>query len=275
MNAIAGVPRRLTSDGSQDTWASWSADGRWVYYLKFGDRSADIWKVPAAGGLSEQVTRDRGLKAWESSDGRFLYYSNDQPAIWRMPAEGWELKAGPELPQRDRVGRRVGAVGHRNLLAEHPGLAAAGNRVLQFRDGRCHQGGDATWKLRLRQRILGFTRRSMAGLRSARLRWLRSDDDRWSAVVRGGAGSPARLVHGRPRSGGAGPDATSRSIVNVASVLGALSRNSSCARRGQARSLPGPAIDRLRSVRTSSRRSGGSDGHLPAPKLDSLRQVSG
>jgi dipeptidyl aminopeptidase/acylaminoacyl peptidase len=88
MNAIAGVPRRLTWDVSQDTWASWSADGRWVYYLKFGDRSADIWKVPAAGGLCEQVTRDRGLKARESSDGRFLYYSNDRPAIWRMPAGG-------------------------------------------------------------------------------------------------------------------------------------------------------------------------------------------
>jgi Tol biopolymer transport system component/DNA-binding winged helix-turn-helix (wHTH) protein len=88
MNAVAGVPRRLTSDISQDTWASWSADGRWVYYLKFSEASADIWKVPAAGGPSEQVTRDRGLKAWESSDGRFLYYSNGTPAIWRKPVKG-------------------------------------------------------------------------------------------------------------------------------------------------------------------------------------------
>ena len=88
MNAVAGVPRRLTSDISQDTWASWSADGRWVYYLKFGEASAEIWKVPAAGGPSEQVTRDGGLKARESSDGRFLYYSTGTPAIWRKPVEG-------------------------------------------------------------------------------------------------------------------------------------------------------------------------------------------
>lgn len=104
MNAIAGVPRRLTSDGSQETWASWSADGRWVYYLKFGDRGADLWKVPAAGGLSEQVTRDRGLKAWESSDGRFLYYSNDQPAVWRMPAEGGNAKLVLSFPSETAWG---------------------------------------------------------------------------------------------------------------------------------------------------------------------------
>ena len=34
------------------------------------------------------MTRDRGLKARESSDGRFLYYSNGTPAIWRKPVEG-------------------------------------------------------------------------------------------------------------------------------------------------------------------------------------------
>jgi hypothetical protein len=56
------------------------------------------------------------------------------------------------------VGGRTLGLLRRNLLAEHPGLAAAGNRFLQFRDGACHPGGDATWKLRLRQRILGIAR---------------------------------------------------------------------------------------------------------------------
>jgi Tol biopolymer transport system component/DNA-binding winged helix-turn-helix (wHTH) protein len=88
INAVGGVPRRLTSDISEDTWGTWSADGRWIYYLKFSHGSADIWKVPATGGRAEQVTRDRGLKAWESSDGRFLYYSNSARELWRVPVDG-------------------------------------------------------------------------------------------------------------------------------------------------------------------------------------------
>ena len=35
-----------------------------------------------------QVTDGAGLKAWESSDGSLLYYSDDQQTIWRMPARG-------------------------------------------------------------------------------------------------------------------------------------------------------------------------------------------
>jgi hypothetical protein len=37
-----------------------------------------------------QITRDGGFKTWESSDGRFLYYSNSARAIWRMPVNGGE-----------------------------------------------------------------------------------------------------------------------------------------------------------------------------------------
>jgi hypothetical protein len=44
------------------------------------------------------------LKAWESSDGRFLYYSNDQPAIWRMPAEGGNSKLVLSFPSETAWG---------------------------------------------------------------------------------------------------------------------------------------------------------------------------
>ena len=44
-----------------------------------------MWKVPAKGGSPLQVTRNGGLLAAESKDGRFLYYSkSDWPGIWRM-----------------------------------------------------------------------------------------------------------------------------------------------------------------------------------------------
>ena len=34
------------------------------------------------------MTHGAGYKAWESSDGSLLYYSDDKQTIWRMPARG-------------------------------------------------------------------------------------------------------------------------------------------------------------------------------------------
>jgi len=53
--------------------------------------------VPADGGVAVRVTTDGGgLRAQESRDGVFLYYSNDVPEIWRRtlrPSEPGAPKA--------------------------------------------------------------------------------------------------------------------------------------------------------------------------------------
>jgi Tol biopolymer transport system component/serine/threonine protein kinase len=84
VDANGGTPRQLTSDPSYDTMLAWSADGKSIYFRS--DRSGsgwEVWRVPADGGPATRVTNGGGLRAQESRDGAFLYYSNDVPEIWR------------------------------------------------------------------------------------------------------------------------------------------------------------------------------------------------
>jgi hypothetical protein len=47
--------------------------------------------VPFKGGPPVRVTKNGGVYAIESDDGRFLYYSKYiQPGIWKMPVAGGE-----------------------------------------------------------------------------------------------------------------------------------------------------------------------------------------
>jgi Tol biopolymer transport system component/predicted Ser/Thr protein kinase len=90
VDAAGGLTQRLTSEASNEEWPTWSADSRWIYFMSDRNGNREIWKVPAGGGRAEQVTTGGGLKAWESSDGRFLYYSTGTPApaIRRMSTGG-------------------------------------------------------------------------------------------------------------------------------------------------------------------------------------------
>jgi dipeptidyl aminopeptidase/acylaminoacyl peptidase len=87
-----GKPRRLTTEPSVDVRPGWSRDGRFVYFGS--DRSGEwqVWKAPAEGGPAVQVTKGGGREAFESPDGRFIYYAKDEnvPGLWRLPAEGGE-----------------------------------------------------------------------------------------------------------------------------------------------------------------------------------------
>jgi hypothetical protein len=50
-----------------------------------------VWKVPAEGGEAVQVTKRGGFAAFESPDGKLVYYTAFKaPGIWRVPVEGGE-----------------------------------------------------------------------------------------------------------------------------------------------------------------------------------------
>jgi dipeptidyl aminopeptidase/acylaminoacyl peptidase len=84
VSADGGAPRALTSDLSYDTVLAWSADGKFVYFRSDGSGAGwEVWRVPVDGGAATRMTTGGGLRAQESSDGAFLYYSNDVPQIWR------------------------------------------------------------------------------------------------------------------------------------------------------------------------------------------------
>jgi Tol biopolymer transport system component len=83
------VPRRLTTEASDEMAAGWSSDGQWVYFSSNRSGAWEVWKVPAGGGAAEQVTRRGGFGPQASPDGRFLYYARHKEAgLWRMPVEG-------------------------------------------------------------------------------------------------------------------------------------------------------------------------------------------
>ena len=91
MRVRGGAPRMLSPDSFHDVCASWSRDGRWIYFGSTRTGKWQVWKVPANGGAGVQVTRNGGQAALESLDGKYLYYAKSpwpEPEVWRMPVGG-------------------------------------------------------------------------------------------------------------------------------------------------------------------------------------------
>lgn len=92
VDSEGGSPRRFTRESSSEQVPSWSHDGRWIYFASDRTGRHEVWKMPSAGGSPVQVTHHGGFAAFESPDGKFLYYAKGltSPGIWRVPTEGGE-----------------------------------------------------------------------------------------------------------------------------------------------------------------------------------------
>ena len=91
IGSAGGKSRQLTNDPARDVMPNWSRDGGWIYFTSDRSGAFEIWKTPADGtGAAVRVTRNGGLGAMESADGRFLYYSKTLMSgpIWRVPVQG-------------------------------------------------------------------------------------------------------------------------------------------------------------------------------------------
>jgi Tol biopolymer transport system component len=83
-------PRPLAGPSeANDMLPSWSADGKFLYFGSSRSGRWDLWKQPVSGGRAEQITRDGGFDAFETADGKYIYYSKGPmvPGIWRLPGE--------------------------------------------------------------------------------------------------------------------------------------------------------------------------------------------
>jgi len=101
VNAEGGRPVPLMAGATNNVTPSWSRDGRWIYFAS--DRTGDwqTWKIPSAGGQAVQVTKRGGFAAFESFDGKTLYYAKGQSVagLWEVPVAG-----GGEKPTLEQLG---------------------------------------------------------------------------------------------------------------------------------------------------------------------------
>ena len=63
------------ADPADDAVASWSRDGKWIYFASNRSGEDQVWKMPADGGEAVRVTRKGGFVAFESPDGQWVYYT--------------------------------------------------------------------------------------------------------------------------------------------------------------------------------------------------------
>jgi Tol biopolymer transport system component len=127
IDAGGGNPKRMTNDPADDGVASWTRDGRWIYFVSNRTKEWQIWKMPADGGDAVQVTRHGGYVAFESLDGKFVYFSKDlfATSLWRVPVEG-----GEETKIVESAMGYAFAVGRKGIyfVAPHPD----GSSAIQF-----------------------------------------------------------------------------------------------------------------------------------------------
>lgn len=85
------------SDPFSETRPCWSADGKAVYFCSNRAGKDEIWKESwPPEGAAIQMTYHGGVEPVASSDGRWLYYTkNDPKAIWRLPVGHENSAAAP------------------------------------------------------------------------------------------------------------------------------------------------------------------------------------
>jgi hypothetical protein len=100
INAEGGLSRPLTQETSDNLNPSWSRDGKWIYFTSNRSGKWQIWKMRTGGGEPLQVTKQGGFVAFESADGKFIYYAKTSSDldIWRMQLDG-----GQESPVSPRI----------------------------------------------------------------------------------------------------------------------------------------------------------------------------
>jgi eukaryotic-like serine/threonine-protein kinase len=89
INVETGSYRKITTGMTNDTVPTWSHDGKWIYFLSERKDGSQIWRMPAEGGSPSQLTKNGGSVAFESMDGKLLFYSKfSKPGLWMLPLKG-------------------------------------------------------------------------------------------------------------------------------------------------------------------------------------------
>jgi Tol biopolymer transport system component/DNA-binding winged helix-turn-helix (wHTH) protein len=106
MDVPGGAPKRVRPRGASasNNWvASWSRDGRWLYFTSDRTGSWQLWKMRPDGTDLTQVTQNGGSAARESVTGDTLFYAKrGMPGLWMRPTGGGpERRVIEDLSPRD------------------------------------------------------------------------------------------------------------------------------------------------------------------------------
>ena len=92
--AEGGQPRNVTQHPANDALATFSRDGKWIYFSSTRSGEPLIWKIPVSGGTAVQVSTKVSLRAVESPDGAYVYHVENRNLgpglLWRVPVNGGE-----------------------------------------------------------------------------------------------------------------------------------------------------------------------------------------
>ncbi len=114
VTAEGGPSRRFPNDTSDDAVPSWSHDGRTIYFASNRTGAWQVWKRTVDGGKPVQVTSNGGFAAFESPDGKSIYYAKfNEKGIWQAPVNGGQEAEVVDEPPADYWG--YFGVGHDGL----------------------------------------------------------------------------------------------------------------------------------------------------------------
>lgn len=90
ISADGGLPRRFTSEASEEILPSWSRDGKWIYFASNRTGRFEVFKQSVDGGMPRQITRGGGFHGIEAPDGRYFYYAKaaNVGGLWKVPVDG-------------------------------------------------------------------------------------------------------------------------------------------------------------------------------------------
>ncbi len=99
ISASGGTPKQVTTSPAIDSIASWSIDGRFIYFGSHRDGQVQVWKVPSSGeepGNARQVTRGAGSqRSSRPTDGTCTSRRKCRARwIHRTPSGGFRSRAG-------------------------------------------------------------------------------------------------------------------------------------------------------------------------------------
>ena len=130
----SGRERQLTTSRSDKYEGRWSPDGNWIVFPSNTGGSLQVWIVSAQGGEERQLTSgdERMRHVFYSPDGRWIYVQPSHRNIYRLPAEGGQLRPVTNFPES-------------GLFIEEPTISPDGRFLVYSRS----RGGSSLWLLTL------------------------------------------------------------------------------------------------------------------------------